>query len=743
MSKLFGRWFGCLVAGSAALGCSQTPNTDGAPQPVQDRVALTQFQGVNACVDLEKYLEDSAVKMMRTQLEGARDGVPSWGWWGSVGGRGGEIAFAAGGDAAAPQSSAAKAAPDAYTTTNTQVKGVDEADFVKNDGTRIFALSANKLYAAKSWPANELAISGKLEIEGWPREMFLDEKNRVVVLSTVYQPSPFYTAKYGTIAPCAGLYCGYGYSNAVKVTVVDVANLSSLKVLTEYYLPGSYTNSRRIGASVRVVLNEDFLYPAGVRFYPTPVECGYAADGSYDYNKYNSQACSAFWTDKARQYNEYNKLIAANETLIRGMTLDDWLRKSKVKVNGSEMTLPVDCSSYAKVSAPTRMGFLTVATVNLDAATLKSYSLLAESGEVYASAKNLYVATRHWWWWPVVGQNDSTYVHKFDITDPVQALYVASGTANGHIVDQFSMDENAAGYFRLATTTTKRVADTQNPQNTWGRLETSNIVQVLQEKQGALSVIGTSAEVAKGERIFSSRFVEDKAFVVTFRQTDPLFTFDMKDPTKPTQVGELKVPGFSTYIHPVDDSTLLTIGEFRVDCAPGMCPNNVWQQRRVQLSLFDVSDMTAPKQTFTQTVGNANGSSEAQYDHKAFNYFPEKKLLAIPFFDWYWGSGGGWSWSAFVSDLRVYSVDPKTGFVPKGSLSFNDLYQASNYYSWSYYWTPNVRRSVMADDFVYAISDVGIRSANIASLGTPLATAKFDRYVDANSGGGGGTEPMK
>jgi uncharacterized secreted protein with C-terminal beta-propeller domain len=194
------------------------------------------------------------------------------------------------------------------------------------------------------------------------------------------------------------------------------------------------------------------------------------------------------------------------------------------------------------------------------------------------------------------------------------------------------------------------------------------------------------------------------------------------------KVGELKVPGFSSYIHPLDDGHLLTIGTYQPE--PDANGQTNWEERAVQLAIFDVSDRTNPRQTFMQKVGTAYSHSEAQTDHKAFNYFPAKKLLAIPFSTWSWNGSGGDYWSSFVSDLRVFNIDALTGIVPAGAVGLTDLYRAQNYYNWSYYWTPQVRRSVMADDYVYAISDAGIRVAHISNLSLPLATVTFDRYVE-------------
>lgn len=703
------RWHKWLLGGVAglAVSCGGNPVSHETPA-VQNRAALVSFKGNTACQDLELYLEDTAVQQMRTQMEAQRDQVPSWGWWGGWETRGGVDAFGPPTLAGAANEKAQAAPPTSFTQTNNQVAGVDEADFVKNDGTRIFVLSGETLYATQSWPAADLKLAGKVKVEGYPREMFLDGTNKAVVFSSVFKKYPL-QPELGAV--CEGMGCGYYYSNTTKVTVFDVTDLAKMKPVTEYYLPGSYQSARKVGTSVRVVLTDGFRYPAMVKFWP-------------DYDAYQN-----LWlpTNKDKLVAKYNELIAANELFIRAQTLSDWLPPGTAVIDGKSSPMAQACSSFSKVNAPTRLGVVTVATLNLSnpVADIDRASILGESGEIYASAKNLYVATRHWWWWPKPGQADTTYLHKFDISQPDQAKYVASGTVDGHIVDQFSMDENSQGLFRVATTITTRVPDAQNPNNWWGTTQTTNRLTVLRENNNALQLVGQSEEVAKGERIMSSRFVEDTAYVVTFRQVDPLFTFDLKDPTHPRKVGELKVPGFSSYIHPLDATHLLTIGTYIPE------DNSNWQARALQLSIFDVADLANPKQTFTQQVGTAYSWSEAQSDHKAFNYFAAKKLLAIPFADWSYNyRTDAEYWSGFTSDLRVFEVDPAKGFTAKGALSMKDMYQVVTSYNWTYYWMPQVRRSVMADDFVYAISDAGLKVAHISDLGTPLAGVTFDRYLE-------------
>ena len=686
------------VALAAVLaGCS---NKLPEPQPVVKRAALQSFAD---CASLEDYIEDNAVLDMRSQLQLQRDGYGGgWRWFGSPEMMADGVAApsAAGG-------TANSAAPSAYTTTNTQVAGVDEADFVKNDGTRIFVLSGTKLYSTLSWPASALALQGSLELEGYPREMFLDG-DTVVVFSGVYQSYPLDSGNggggsTGGAAPAADIAVGpsYGYTNATKVTVVDVSNLAQPVVTRAYYLPGDYANSRRVGQSVRVVLRDSFRWPAAVKWW---VEWEEGLD-----------------QDSAKLRSKYDALMAQNEAVIRAAALSDWLPEGKLtQPDGSVVTVPYACTDFSHANAPTHNGLVTVATLDLNnpQPSLQRVSVVGEVGEIYASANNLYVTNQHWWWWPAPGQMDHTYIHKFDISQPDATTYVASGGVSGHIVDQFSMDEDAAGFFRVATTTTTRVPDLLNPLNTWGTVETTNRVSVLGENTGELLLVGRTPEMAKGERIYSSRFVGTKGYVVTFKQVDPLFTIDLSNPQAPTIVGELKVPGFSSYIHPLDDTHLLTIGTY----IPENSTN--WQERALQLSIFDVSNFAAPVQTHNQLVGTAYSWSEAAWDHRAFNHFPAKGLLAIPFFDWSYNSAN--YWDSFISELRVYGVDAQAGFTAKGSLSLSDLYRDYGYNNWAWYWSPEVRRSVMADDYVYAISDAGIRVAHVNSLSTPLATVKFD-----------------
>ncbi|MFL5347621.1 MAG: beta-propeller domain-containing protein [Hyalangium sp.] len=699
--------YGGLGLVLAGAGCG---NERGIPenQPVQMRAQLRSFE---SCDELEAYVEDTAVLDMRSQLLWQKEMVGNWGRGGPVysvedgslpptSASPSPMPGSSSGDASAPGTGSK--GPDDYTETNNQVEGVDEADFVKNDGTRIFVISGNKLYLHRSWPATSLSAVGSLVLEGWPREMFLQD-NRVVIFSQVYVrtdgsavggESPI---KGGVGAPCYVMgFCG---ETATKVTVVDVADLAAPRVQDEYYLPGSYANARRTDSSVRLLLNDSFRWPDGVRFWP-------------DYDP-------TLWDDEDRLKKKLDELIVQNEQTIRQKTLKDWLPSGwRKRPDGSWVEVSYDCRDFYRSNTPAKLGFVTVASLDLDAsateqAMVRRTSLVTDPGQVYATPDSLYLASQHWWWWPEDGQQDYTYLHKFDIRQPGVARYVGSGTVEGHLLNQFSMDEHE-GVLRVATTISTYKESQGNP---WGRVETTNRLFTYREQDGELVKVGQSEELAKGESIYSARFLGNKGYVVTFRQVDPLYTFDLSDPEHPRKVGELKVPGYSSYIHPLDENHLITLGVYVPE------NSNDWRLRAVKLSLFDVTDPAHPREAFSQLVGNAYGWSEALWEHKAFNFFPAKGLLAIPFAD-YDVSASDY-WSGFRSELRVFHVDAATGFTPVGSLSMSDLYRARNDNTWTWYWTPMVRRSVMADDYVYAITDAGVRVAHVSNLQAPLATTNF------------------
>lgn len=687
-----------------ACGGGGGGGTDTATGPTQRASALSSFDGAQACTELEQYVEDQAVATMRSQMQAARDGLPGWGGWTPLILRTleGNVVFTAADGSAPP---VASSTPTEYTTTNLRTAGVDEADIVKNDGTRIVALAGRTLQVLRSWPAEQLAVQGAIAIEGWPHELFLDGHDRAVVFSAVGQAVSRFG--FGDVV-CIREGCGTDWESRTKITEVDLSDPAHPRVARELFLPGHYITARLVDRSIRLVLSDSLRYPAEMPWFP-----------AWD---------DKLWSDRERLRAAWDQLIIDNEKLIRAQPLSKWLRDATLGSGSSARTWPQACTEFSRVNAPTRMGTLTVATWNLAQGALSRRTVLADTGTVYASATRLYVATSHWWSWPAIGQSDQTYIHQFDIARPDRTDYLASGVVDGLVGNALAMDEAASGHLRVVSTLSRRVADPRDPSNTWGQIETAARLTVLEPQAasgaGVLAEVGRTADLAPGERVMSARLMGNRGFVVTFRQVDPLFAIDLSDPRAPKVAGELKIPGFSTYLHPLDEQHLLGIGTYVPEPVEGQPVDPA--ARGLQLSVFDVSDLARPRQTHTRRVGSTFGASEAQWDPRAFTFVPSRGLLALPYTAWEGSIGeGGAADFKLRSEVQLYRVTPQAGIEPRGALSLDDMGTAHGGPDWTWWQHAWPRRSIIADDWLYAVSDLGVRVAPVDRLAQPAATATF------------------
>ena len=312
---------------------------------------------------------------------------------------------------------------------------------------------------------------------------------------------------------------------------------------------------------------------------------------------------------------------------------------------------------------------------------------------------------------------NKTHLHKFEFaTDANFPNYVASGTVVGNIKDQFSLDDKD-GYLRVATSESRMYLDQDGkylqptfPGDTTGaqdRPQNVNHVFTLGVNGGWLDLAGDAGELAPNEQIYSVRFVEGRGYVVTFRRVDPLFVIDLSNPSSPTKVAELTIPGFSEYMHPLDATHLMTIG--RAADASG-------HVQGLQLQIFDVTDAQNPiaSQKFTYS-NNEYGYSDAENDHKAFTYFADQGMLAFPYYGYTPNSAspdGG-----MHSSLELFKVDTASGFSKLGSIDHTSLLAS---YPGGYcggYYGPQVRRGVFLDNFVYSISYGGVIAKDANNLG--------------------------
>ncbi len=246
-------------------------------------------------------------------------------------------------------------------------------------------------------------------------------------------------------------------------------------------------------------------------------------------------------------------------------------------------------------------------------------AVMTDGNTVYASAGNLYIASPRWFspgedTASIDSSGSTTQIHRFDISQALETEYKGSGVVRGFPLNQFAFSEHE-GHLRVATTDDPPWGDDGKQIG-----ESESFVSVFAPRANGLTRVGQVGGLGKGERIHAVRMIGDRGYVVTFKQVDPLYTLDLSDPTRPVVTGELKIPGFSSYLHPVGEHRLIGIGQ------------NATDEGRVtgsQISLFDVSDPSAPKRLAQHELGP--GYSEAENDHHAVMFWAPTGLLAIPF----------------------------------------------------------------------------------------------------------------
>jgi uncharacterized secreted protein with C-terminal beta-propeller domain len=309
------------------------------------------------------------------------------------------------------------------------------------------------------------------------------------------------------------------------------------------------------------------------------------------------------------------------------------------------------------------------------------------------------------------GCDNYSHIHRFSLGDADgRVRYAKSGEIKGIVSDSFWMSEYD-GYLRVVS-----------QENFWSSGSKGSSLSVLKINSDSqvMPVASTISGIAPGERVYAARMFGPKGYVVTFKQVDPLFTLDLSQPMSPKIVGELKINGYSSYIHPLGQDALLTIGEDADDDG---------RTTGLQLQIFDVSNMKDPKQIHKEVIErseNSYSSSEAMYDHHAFTYHAGSGLLAIPINMYHWN---GWEGKDF-SGLLVYKATRNDGFKYLGGIQHSDLRPDLS----SYRWWKSLRRSVFMfktanvydkDAYVYSISTDGIKANDANSPKTEFSRTEF------------------
>lgn len=526
------------------------------------------------------------------------------------------------------------AAPGPYSGTNTAEAGADEPDLVKTDGRRIVTVIGGVLRVVDAQTHQltgvlDLAATGSLD-GALPAGLLLAGNHALVLFKQGYPAegappalSPPAVEGPGAAGSGSAGSAPAGSGPAARVPIIGprllLIDLSAgtPRIASEYTIDGALVDARQVGSVARVV-----VHSAPRLFFPPA------------------------FAQSARQR------AAANRAIIARAGLSDWLPRYALTADGVRRTGQVNCAAASHPAAAySGTSMLTILTFDLGGTTLgdgQPLTIVADGDAVYSNGTSLYIANDYQWTMPpapmpppasaVPGMAQGpasapvpvatavaaspalpqqyTGLYKFSISGQGRPVYQASGTVPGWLLGSPGMAQYALsewnGALRAATGTTGAFAG-------WSEQPPQSAVYVLEQVGDHLVTVGRVGGLGQGEQLYAVRFAGPVGYVVTFRQTDPLYTLDLSDPAQPRVVGKLPLRGYSAYLDPIDATHVVGVGQNA---------NALGQTLGTQISLFDVSDLSAP--TRLDAYRLRLGHSEAEFDPHAFLYWPASRLLVVP-----------------------------------------------------------------------------------------------------------------
>ena len=693
-----------------ATGCMSTPATT---VPVS-----SELKKFNSTAEIEQYLKDS---MATDQQNGYyRTMVPTIGI--STG-----MNVPQRSDEKAGISIPAPALPGAvgYSQTNVQVAGVDEPDIVKNDDKYIYTISGSTLAIINAYPAAGASVISKTEISDTPKDLFVSG-DRLLLFSTgmgtpetIAQPSGSEPAiAQEMIVP--PLRYNSPFTHA---TIYDIRDRKNPRVIKDYTIDGDYIDARMIGSLVYMVTREQVYTYAGNHVvvpvlrdgtttvlqpdvwyfdnresqftFTTITSLDIMSGNEKDAQTYLLGSGNILYVSENALYVSYQRYHPVISTMQGGKEI---FPPQPVAVGGGTGSAVVSTA----IDLPLSSGVSSSKTSVSPAVIPSDFNSLTE-----AERQSILDGLRNAEQDAIRRQETdqtTTVVHKVAIKDGA-FTYIAKGEVPGTLDNQFSMDE-FNGNLRLATTSS---VYTQSGQYTY------NNVYVL---DGKMSTIGSLTHIAEQESIYSTRFIGDRLYMVTFKRIDPFFVIDLSTPENPKILGKLKIPGYSDYLHPYDATHIIGVGKETT--------TNEWggvSVSGVKLALFDVSDVTNPKQLDKVQIGDAGSDSAALTDHHAFLFDKAKNLLVIPVRavsaspvtkgDYYNYQQQVW-YGAYV-----FGLTPQTGFTLRGTVQHGTGDNGYYYYGSS---TSDVKRSLYIGNVLYTMSSKQIKANSLDDINTTIAT---------------------
>lgn len=621
------------------------------------------------------------------------------------------------------------AASPSYSGTNVQVEGVDEADVIKTDGKYIYQVNRDRVIVSQAYPAENMSVVSTVywnDPNFYPQELYVDDKHLIVIGNTHYpsydKAQPYDktsgddpaassmdipSASVGSPAQKAPnesnirilpapefmdrkmVFPPRIERSTTKSIVYELGDRSNLKPVREAELEGSYVTSRKIGDALYMVTNKwmNSYWLLNQEISPADKQQAASAPAYRD-----SAAGDAFITIGYGDIRYFPKAIEPNYLLIGGMNLNKPDQKMQVTsylgsgqhVYASQDNLYITVTEYEPAAAK---------------------PLLRSDQNPETDLRSIPAA-------PVPPETSSA-IYKFGLEDG-KVLYSGRGKVPGYPLNQFSMDEHD-GYFRIATTKGDMWRDDE--------FTSKNNMYVL---NGSMEIVGKVEDLAPGERIYSVRYAGSRAYMVTFRNVDPLFVIDLKEPQAPKVLGQLKIPGYSDYLHPYDENHIIGFGKeaVEVDNKTGFGGETTAYYQGMKLALFDVSDVTRPKELFKETIGDRGTHSELLNNHKALLFSKEKKLLAFPVTVM---EVKDKSSSAAPEDAMkygefafqgayVYGLDLQQGFQLRGRITHlngDDLQKAGR--EW-YNSDRNIERLLYIDNTLYTASPDLLKANDLSTL---------------------------
>ncbi|MBN2459592.1 beta-propeller domain-containing protein [Candidatus Woesearchaeota archaeon] len=514
-----------------------------------------------------------------------------------------------------------------YSTTNNQVRGVDEGDILKTDGEYIYTVTGNTVFIIKAYPGEDAEIVSTIKLKSAPQGLFINGDN-LAVYGNFYDLDYFKSIDF---VPRQGM---------TFFNVYDLSDKEEPELVEEFKFEGNYFESRMYGDYVYFITTTGTYYRHD---YPTPlvidgtVKSSIAFDRIYYFpipyqsvqfanihainmddvdedvnsksvavessqNMYMSEKnIFITYTEYINEWELRNKIMI--DMIMPKLTESDKQLIDKIKQTDDEVLSQQEKESKILQIVQTYVGYMTEKEQQDF-----SDELDAELQEKLDEYEYM----------------EYTIINKIGVDDGDISI-VANGKVPGHVNNQFSMDEQD-DVLRIATTISQRWSYYKGESQS---TESTNNVFTLDKD---LELMDSLKGLAKGEQIYSTRFMGDRLYMVTFRQVDPFFVIDLSNPKNIQELGKLKIPGFSRYLHPYDENTIIGIG--RDTSATG-------STRGLKISLFDVSDVENPKEIAKFVTDERYAQSTAEYEHKAFLFSKANNLLVIPAYSYSYGECWG------------------------------------------------------------------------------------------------------